>query len=50
MDKAAVYKAIMDHTVKDYWQRRGNFRIANIPNIDWDLIGAAFVSLLISKK
>jgi ribonuclease HI len=50
MDKTAIYKAIMDPTTKDYWRRRGNLHAADIPNIDWDLIGAAFKLLTNAKK
>jgi hypothetical protein len=50
IDKAALYSSITDSTTKDYWRKRGNLQSEDIPNIDWNLIGAAFKSLTTAKK
>ncbi len=40
----------MDPTTKEYWRRKGNLQVEDIPNIDWDLIGLAFKLLTKAKQ
>jgi hypothetical protein len=50
MDKSALYHAIMGPPTKEYWRYRGELQVADIANIDWDVIGSAFKSLTNAKK
>ena len=49
-DKQRLYKSIYEEKVMTYWTRKSKRQLEAICTVDWELCGAAFTRLTISKQ